>query len=97
MSAEPSGRQGRAGRLLESLREWLRETLARTPEKSELAGAIGYVPMRWTVLTRYRDDGRIEIENNTAERALRAIALGRNYAKRPFMRSGRHGAGLQAG
>ena len=36
--------------------------------------------MRWTALTRYRDDGRIEIDNNAAERALRAIALGRkNY------------------
>jgi hypothetical protein len=41
--------------------------------------------MRWTALTRYRDDGRIEIDNNAAERALRAIALGRNYAKSPVM------------
>ena len=35
---------------------------------------------RWTALTRYGDDGRIEIDNNAAERALRAVALGRkNY------------------
>lgn len=35
---------------------------------------------RWTALTRYRDDGRIEIDNNAAERSLRAVALGRkNY------------------
>jgi transposase len=90
-------RQAREGPLLESLRDWLRETLGRTSKKSELAAAIGYVLMRWTALTRYRDDGRLEIDNNAAERALRAVALGRNYAKRPFMRSGRHGAGLQAG
>ena len=36
--------------------------------------------MRWTALTRYRDDGRIEIDNNTAERAIRPLVLGRrNY------------------
>ena len=73
-------RQARAGPLLDSLREWLRETLGRTSKKSDLATAIGYVLMRWTALTRYRDDGRLEIDNDAAERALRAIALGRkNY------------------
>lgn len=73
-------RQARAGPLLESLREWLRHTLGRVSKKSELAKAIGYILSRWTALTRYRDDGRIEIDNNAAERALRAVALGRkNY------------------
>ena len=42
--------------------------------------AIGYVLTRWTALTRYRDDGTLEIDNNAAERALRGVALGRkNY------------------
>ena len=42
--------------------------------------AIGYALKLWPALTRYRDDGRIEIDNNAAERALRAVALGRkNY------------------
>jgi transposase len=73
-------RQARAGPLLEALREWLRHTLSRVSKKSELAKAISYVLSRWTALTRYRDDGRIEIDNNAAERALRAVALGRkNY------------------
>lgn len=73
-------RQARAGPLLESLRAWLRETLTRVSQKSALAQAIGYVLTRWSALTRYRDDGRIEIDNNAAERALRAVALGRkNY------------------
>jgi transposase len=73
-------RQARAGPLLESLREWLRHTLTRVSKKSELAKAISYVLTRWTALTRYRDDGRIEIDNNAAERALRVVALGRkNY------------------
>jgi len=39
--------------------------------------AIRYALSRWTALTRYRDDGRLEIDNNAAERALRAVALGR--------------------
>ena len=58
----------------------MRETLARVSKKSELAKAIGYVLTRWTALTRYRDDGGIEIDNNAAERSLRTVALGRkNY------------------
>jgi transposase len=73
-------RQRRAGPLLESMREWLRQTLARVSKKSELAKAISYVLTRWSALTRYLDDGRIEIDNNAAERALRVVALGRkNY------------------
>lgn len=73
-------RQARAGPLLESLRDWLRYTVGRVSKKSELATASGYVLTRWTALTRYRDDGRIEIDNNAAERALRVVALGRkNY------------------
>ena len=73
-------RQARAGPLLESLREWLRHILGRVSKKSELAKAVSYVLTRWTAFTRYRDDGRLEIDNNAAERSLRAVALGRkNY------------------
>jgi transposase len=45
--------------------------------KSELAGAIGYALKRWPALSRYRDDGAIEIDNNAAERALRGPVLSR--------------------
>jgi transposase len=73
-------RQARAGPQLDALREWLRQILARVSKKSELAKAVSYILSRWTALTRYRDDGRIEIDNNAAERSLRAVALGRkNY------------------
>jgi transposase len=71
-------RQARAGPLLDELRVWLEQTLRRVSAKSELARAIGYVHTRWRALTRYRDDGRIEIDNSAAERALRGVALGRN-------------------
>lgn len=48
--------------------------------KSETTGAIRYSLSRWRALTRYIDDGRLEIDNNGAERALRVVALGRkNY------------------
>jgi transposase len=73
-------RQARAGPLLEQLHAWLSGLLLRVSAKSEIAKAIGYMLGRWPALTRYRDDGRIEIDNNAAERALRGVALGRgNY------------------
>ncbi len=69
-----------AGPLLADLHTWLHDTLTRLSKKSELAVAIRYALARWTALTRYCDDGRIEIDNNIAERSLRAVALGRkNY------------------
>ena len=73
-------RQARAGPILDALHGWLKETLHGVSRKSALGNAIGYALKLWPALTRYRDDGRIEIDNNAAERALRAVALGRkNY------------------
>jgi transposase len=73
-------RQARAGPLLDQLRSWFQDSLAKLSAKSELAGAIRYASSRWPALLRYCDDGTLEIDNNAAERALRAVALGRkNY------------------
>ena len=73
-------RTTRARPLLEGLQEWMQTTLARVSRKSEIAGAIRYALGRWRALLRYSEDGHIEIDNNAAERALRAVALGRkNY------------------
>ena len=73
-------RQARAGPLLQDMHAWLSQLLGRVSAKSELAQAIGYSLTRWRALTRYCDDGRIEMDNNAAERALRGVALGRgNY------------------
>lgn len=48
--------------------------------KSDLAGAIRYARSRWQALGLYIDDGRLEISNNAAERAIRPLASGRkNY------------------
>ena len=73
-------RQARAGPKLDALRNWMLAALTQVSKKSALAGAIGYALSRWQALVRYRDDGRVEIDNNAAERALRTVALGRkNY------------------
>lgn len=73
-------RQSRAGPLLIEFKDWLTATLGALSVKSELAAAIRYATTRWPALTRYRDDGSLEIDNNAAERALRVVALGRkNY------------------
>lgn len=68
-------RQARAGPLLDELHAWLSGLVGRVSAKSDLARAIGYTLTRWQALTRYRDDGRIEMDNNAAERALRGIAM----------------------
>jgi transposase len=70
-------RQTRAKPLIGELHQWLNKTLARLSRKSDTAIAIRYALSRWRALTRYLDDGKIEIDNSGAERALRAVALGR--------------------
>jgi hypothetical protein len=78
--ARAAARQARAGPLLAALQTWLHTTLTQVSKKSALAEAIRYALTRWPALTRYRDDGRLEIDKNAAERALRVVALGRkNY------------------
>jgi transposase len=73
-------RGARASPKLAELYQWLIATAKKISKKSDLAGAIHYALARWKALTRYRDDGRVEIDNNAAERSLRAVALGRkNY------------------
>jgi transposase len=73
-------RQTRSRPLLTSLQSWLKQSLTRLSRKSETAVAINYALGRWPALLRYCDDGLLEIDNNAAERALRAVAIGRkNY------------------
>jgi transposase len=70
-------RQARSQPLLDELRTWLEATLGKLSKKSDTAAAIRYALSRWRALTRYVDDGKLEIDNNAAERALRVVALGR--------------------
>jgi transposase len=73
-------RQARSRPLLESMQAWWKATLAKLSQKSDVAMAIRYALDRWSALLRFCEDGRVEMDNNAAERALRAVALGRkNY------------------
>jgi len=70
-------RQKEAVPLLDALRAWLSERLSQVAPRSELAKALGYMNAQWDALVRYAADGTLEIDNLTAERALRGIAVGR--------------------
>jgi hypothetical protein len=72
--------QTRARPLLQALQEWLESCLPRLSRKSDTTAAIRYALTLWEVLTRYCNDGNLEIDNNIVERALRPVALVRkNY------------------
>jgi transposase len=65
---------------LVDLERFFRAALSQISAKSKLASAIRYALSRWEALTRYTYDGRLEMSNNAAERAIRPLVLGRkNY------------------
>jgi transposase len=66
--------------LIDAFEPWLRAKLGLISQKSKLANAIRYALSRWEGLTRFIDDGRIELDNNTVERSIRPIALSRKNA-----------------
>ena len=63
--------------LLAQMKARFEETLSKISRKSSLAKAIRYSLSRWDALTRYTTDGRLDICNNAAERAIRPLAIGR--------------------
>lgn len=73
-------RQDKSRPIIEALEPWLRGKLALISQKTKLAEAIRYALSRWQGLTRFLDDGRIEIDSNVVERAIRPIALNRKNA-----------------
>jgi len=75
-----AARQERSRPIVDALAPWLREKLALISQKTKLAEAIRYALARWDGLTRFVDDGRIEIDSNVVERAIRPIALNRKNA-----------------
>jgi transposase len=70
-------RQARSAPLLVDLKAYLETSLGRISRKSELAKAIRYSLNRWEALCRFTEDGRLEMSNNAAERAIRPLTLGR--------------------
>ena len=70
-------RQERSRPLVTALRAALDDALRKLAPKSPTTKAIRYGTKRWNAFTRFLDDGRLEIDNNIAERAIRPIAIGR--------------------
>ena len=62
---------------VDAFRDWAEKQLTRIPGKSDLAKAFRYGLSRWSALTLFLQDGRVAIDNNAAERALRPIGVGR--------------------
>lgn len=94
-SARREVRQARARPLLESLLSWLESCLTKLSRKSDTTAAVKYTLGLWEALVRYVDDGRLEIDNNAAERALRVVALGRkNYLFAGSDRGGERAAAI---
>jgi transposase len=85
-------RQRNARPKIDELAVWLDAQLQQIPGKSALAGAIRYARWRWDALSRYLDDGRLEISNNAAENAIRPVALGRKN----WLFAGSHSGGERA-
>lgn len=73
-------RQADTRPLIEDFKPWLEARLLEVSKKSGLAKAIRYSLNHWVGLTRFIDDGRIEIDSNTVERSIKPISLGKkNY------------------
>ena len=62
---------------LDNLRTWLDDSLPHVPPKSAVGNALRYLHEQWDKLTRYLDDGRLEIDNNLCENAVRPFVMGR--------------------
>ncbi|MFO1036180.1 MAG: IS66 family transposase [Geminicoccaceae bacterium] len=75
-----AARQERSRPLTLDLKQWLEARLTTVAGRSPLAEAIRYTLARWDGLTRFLDDGRIELDSNTVERSIRPIALNRKNA-----------------
>jgi transposase len=71
-------RQLQSRPILEKLHNYLLEIQAEVLPKSPEGRAVRYTLKNWRALTRYSEDGDLEIDNNATERAIRSVAVGRN-------------------
>lgn len=73
-------RHDRSRAIVDDLRQYLEARNRQVSAKSKLGEAIRYTLTRWDGLARFLDDGRIDLDNNTVERSIRPLALGRKNA-----------------
>jgi transposase len=73
-------RQEESVPILKDIKDWLDQQMSEVLPKSQIGQAIGYIHSFWSRLEQYVEDGRLEIDNNLVENAIRPVALGRkNY------------------
>ena len=90
-------RQEQAQPLLQSLHDWLRQTRMTVAHGGGTAKAIDYSLKRWAALSRYATDGRLPIDNNPVENAIRPIAIGKkNWLFVGSERAGKRAAAIQS-
>jgi hypothetical protein len=75
--ARQAAQGARSTPIISDLHPWLERQLTLLPQRSGLADAIRYTLARWTALCRFLKDGRIDLDTNTVERAIRPVTLGR--------------------
>ena len=70
-------RQERSKPLVAALKTWLEQQLTRVSSKATIAEDLRYGLNHWDGLTRFLNDGRIELDTNSVERAMRPVCLSR--------------------
>jgi transposase len=85
-------RVNRSVPLLDEFRVWLDQHIPIVPPRSALGMAMNYAHKQWPKLITYTQDGRLRMDNNLTENAIRPFVIGRNYVQRLIMRSARHPA-----
>ncbi len=70
-------RQEKSKPQLQKIRDWLNKALENTLPKGKSGTAIAYLHKNWGKLTAYINDGRLNIDNNPVENAIRPFAIGR--------------------
>ena len=73
-------RQDRSRPIVDALHAWLQDHVGRVSAVSDLAGAIRYAIRHWPGLVVFLDDGRVEMDTNVVERAIRPHTLTRKNA-----------------
>jgi transposase len=80
-------RQDKSKPLVASLKAWFEQQLARVSVKAKIADEIRYGLNHWDGLTRFPDDGWIELDTNIVERGIRPIVLNRKNALLPVLQA----------
>ncbi len=86
-------RQEQSVPVLEALGKWMKEQYIHVLPKSAIGKALGYSIERWERLSRYTEEGKLNIDNNPVENSIRPIALGRKN----YLFAGSHEAAKRSG